>query len=167
MPGLLPGLEGDGPVVEPSPRKVGARRVKHWPPTPEAEQAIRRILTALADAREAAGWEPNRLKPATDLCRKRHGAVALRLFELQRDGEADPEGLIVAVLRAKVEQQRRRDGDHGAGLYAHAKSICSGEWWDSNLAAGRAWLASGGRPAANGTVRGRTFVRHAEEESLV
>lgn len=131
-----------------APKKARrARGREHWPPDAAAEQAIRRVLTALADAREAAGWEPNRLKPTTALDRKRHGAVALRLFELRRDGEADPEALLVATFRAKIEQQRRRDGDHGAGLYAHAKSICSGDWWDANLSAGRAWLASGGRPA--------------------
>ena len=66
------------------------------------------------------------------------------------------------MLRAKVEQQRRRDGDHGAGLYAHAKSICSGEWWDSNLAAGRAWLASGGRPTTATTDKRGAFVPKSE-----
>lgn len=156
------------PAEPPKARRARGRRgVEHWPPSPENEATIRRILTALADAREAAGWDAGRLRASTPLDRKRHGALALRLWELQRDGEAAPEQLLVAVMLAKVEQQRRRTDDHGAGIYAHPKSICAGEWWDTSLSLGRAWLASGGRPAPARQQRGRTFVRHAEEESLV
>lgn len=130
------------------------------------ELAIRRCMTALADIRLEAGWLAERLRPTSPLDRKRHGALALRLFELARDGEPDPEAVIVAVFKAKVHQQRKKDGEHGAGNYATAKSICSGEWWDANLLAGRAWLASGGRPTAPVMKRGGAFTPRGEYDTV-
>lgn len=126
---------------------------------------MRRAHDALSDAREAAGWPPCRWLPSTPAARRRHGALALRLHELAAEGEPDPVGILVAVFRAKVEQHRRRDGDHGAGVYATAKSVCSGDWWDGNLAAGRAWLASGGKPATS-PKRGGAYVPRGEYDTV-
>jgi hypothetical protein len=135
-------------------RKPGAAKDEpgHWPkggPSPEAEAAIRRILAKLSDAREAAGWHGGRLRVTSPLDKGRHGLLALRLYELRRDGEDDPEALMVAVLLAKVAEHRKRDGEHGAGVYANAVSPLRPKWWETSLTAGRAWLASGGRPAAS------------------
>ncbi len=112
-----------------------------------------------------------RVRADTELNRKRHGYLALRLLELA--SEPNPEALITAMFRAKVQEHKARRGEDDfsvrarAGQYCNAVSLCRDAWWDSNLAAGRAWLASGGRPTTNGAARGRTFVPHAEEESLV
>lgn len=108
---------------------------------------MRRILAALSDAREAAGWPAARVKASTVLRREVAGRLALRLHQLLEDGEHDPEALLVAVMRAKVYEHRRKDGEHGAGQYCNAESLCRDAWWAANLAAGRAWLASGGKSA--------------------
>lgn len=138
----------------------------HWPPTPEREATIRRVLHALADAREAAGWPASRLHPTTPLARERHGHVALRLHELEAAGE-DAERLLVAVFCAKVHEHRHRDGEHGRGTYATAVSPLRDTWWDASLAAGRAWLAAGGRPAATTTSRrGGAYVSRGEYNTV-
>lgn len=126
---------------------------------------MRRVLAALADAREAAGWPAGRVRTTTALRREQHGRLALRIHQLHEDGEMGVEALLVAVMQAKVSEHRRKDGDHKTGTYCNAESLCRDAWWSANLAAGRAWLASGGKPARSG-VSGRTFVTHAED-SLV
>lgn len=85
-----------------------------------------------------------RLRASTELRRDSHGSMVNRLRELRQDGEQDPEGLLVAVVRAKVVEHAGRDGRHGEGAHAVPTTICAGRWWDSNLAAGRAWLERGG-----------------------
>lgn len=142
------GAAREAPLTLTSPEHKPAKRSRkprgaagHWPPTPEAERVLRRILDALSDAREAAGWPAARVRPFSPLRRDAHGGLALRLVELIEDGEPDPEALLVAAMRAKVSEQRGKDGAHGNGTYATALSICRGAWWETNLAAGRAWLA--------------------------
>jgi hypothetical protein len=128
---------------------------------------MRRCLSKLADAREAAGWPGERVRPTTELRREQYGRLALRLHQLTEDGESDPEGVLVAVFEAKVHQHRHGKPEHASGIYCNAESLCRDSWWSANLAAGRAWLASGGRPApAVSKGRGGAFVPRGEYETL-
>ena len=160
-----PNEPAEPPKARRARRPRASGKPAHWPPSPLLEVQMRAAHDGLSDAREAAGWPACRWLPTTPVDRRRHGALALRLHELAAEGEADPVSVLVAVFRAKVEQQRRKDGDHATGAYATAKSICSGEWWDGNLAAGRAWLA-GHRPTprrgAAGGIVGSSFRRKEE-----
>ena len=144
----------DGPLLT-YPEEPKARRTRrapkaaaHWPPPVAAEESIRRILAALSDAREAAGWPAGRVRTSTPLRREQHGRLALRLHQLHEDGEVEPERLLIAVMQAKVHEHRRKDGEHGTGTYCNAESLCRDAWWSANLAAGRAWLASGSKSTA-------------------
>jgi hypothetical protein len=80
----------------------------------------------------------------------------------------DAEALLVATVRAKVHEHARRDDDFAQGVHATIGALVVKANFAKWITAGRAWLASGGRPApTRQQPRGRTFVRHAEEESLV
>lgn len=160
--------------AEPTTKARRARKPRasskpaHWPPSPEAEAVLRRILEALAVAREAAGW-PRGWGPKSQLRRDAHNGLALRLSQLIEDGEpeAEAEALLIATMQAKCFEQKRRRGrgpqDVAArsGQYATALSICRDVWWASNLAAGRAW-AAGGPPVVTSSGRERARVEHDE-----
>jgi hypothetical protein len=151
--------------VEPK-RRAGKRgkagsKPAHWPPTAEADAAMRRILGALADARAEAGWEPMRMRPGSPWARKRHGHLALRLWELTAEHGAErAEQMLVAVYRSKVARDAREGGDAAAGTWANATTPLRDASWEPSLAAGLAWLA-GGRPAATTDRRG-SFVPKSE-----
>lgn len=81
---------------------------------------------------------------------------------------ADAEALLVATVRAKVAEHRRRDDDErfyhgGLATIETLTRRCNFSSW---LAAGRAWLASGGRPATKTTKRGGAFVPRGEYETV-
>ena len=158
----------DEPATKPRRTTRTAKAAAHWPPPVVAEESIRRILAALSDAREAAGWPAGRVRAGAPLDRKRHGYLAMRLHQLTTEGEANPEALLVAVFKAKVHEHKARRGEDDfsvrarAGQYANAVSLCRDSWWDSNLDAGRAWLASGGRPTAPTTDKRGSYVPKSE-----
>lgn len=136
----------------------------HWPPTVEADAAMRRILDALADARAEAGWEPMRLRPGTPWARKRHGHLAMRLHDLAEEHGAErAEQLLVAVYRSKVARDAREGGDAAAGTWANATTPLRDASWEPSLAAALAWLA-GARPAAK--KRGGAFTPRGEYTEL-
>lgn len=161
----------DEPAEPPKARR--ARRAptsKHWPPTVEADAAMRRILGALADARAAAGWEPMRLRPGSSWARKRHGHLALRLWELTEEHGAErAEQLLVAVYCSKVARDARESGDAAAGTWANATTPLRDASWEPSLAAALAWLAAGGKPAPvapKATKRGGAFTPRGEYDTV-
>jgi hypothetical protein len=131
--------------TEPAKRVRKPRRAREeWTPPPAAVEPCKRILAALADAREAAGW-PRGWGPKSKLRRDLHAGLVERYQELLDDGE-DAEALLCALMRAKVPEQAGRKGDTPddakarAGGYANAVTLCRPKWWAGNLATARAWL---------------------------
>ena len=66
---------------------------------------------------------------------------------------ADAQALLVATVRAKVAEHRRRDDDERfqQGHHATIGTLVVKANFPKWLAAGRAWLASGGRPVVTNT----------------
>jgi hypothetical protein len=152
---------------EPAPKKAPrARRGKAGKATPERVAVLVAVYLALGTARLQAGMPPPHAVPYTLREAHEHGTVPeltadaaalLRCLEQLEHGAhgepmtlADAQALLVATVRAKVAEHARHNGPDerfASGTLATIETLTRKCNFGSWLVAGRALLASGGRPA--------------------
>ena len=166
--------------VEPKLAKKRAKRAGEV--TPERVAVLVAVYQALGTARLQAEMPAPHAVPYT--LRKAHedgtipeltadSRALLRCREQLEAGAhgepmtlADAETLLVATVRAKVHEHRQRDDDFSGGKHATIGALVVKSNFAKWIAAGRAWLASGGRPAAAPSKRGGAFTPRGEYTEL-
>jgi hypothetical protein len=117
---------------------LGTARLQAGMPAPHA------VPYALREA-HAKGTRPEQTADALALLR------CLAQLEAGAHGEPmtieEAQELLVATVRAKVAEHAKRDDDFATGKHATIGTLVVRSNFAKWLAAGRAWLASGGRPA--------------------
>ncbi len=125
--------------------------------------AIVAVYLALGTARLQAGMPPPHAVPYT--LRRAHeegaapelttdqSALLRHIVQLEAGAHGEPMALaaatelLVATMRAKVAEHAKRDDDFRDGRHATIGTLVVRSNFSKWLAAGRAWLATGGKPA--------------------